>query len=118
MDDDYAALIAAGEVWVLVESGRVVGLLVLRAAADHLVVDNVAVDPQLQGRGHGRVLLAFAERRAAELGLPELLLYTNSRMTENIELYRRLGWRDYDRHNERGFHRVYFRKQVRPPHRA
>jgi len=33
-------------------------------------------------------------------------------MTENIDLYRRLGWHDYDRHFERGFMRVYFRKRL------
>src|SRR5690242_4603686 len=114
MDSDYAALIAAGEVHILEADGRTVGLVIVRELGDHLVVDNVAVDPDHQGRGHGRALLAFAERRAAELGLDELRLYTNALMTENIALYRRLGWRDYDRHSERGFTRVYFRKRLAP----
>ncbi len=112
MDSDYPALIAAGQVQLLDDGGRTVGLVIVRDLGDHLVVDNVAVDPDHQGRGHGRVLLAFAERRAAELGLRELRLYTNALMTENIALYRRLGWRDYDRHSERGFMRVYFRKRL------
>jgi ribosomal protein S18 acetylase RimI-like enzyme len=115
MDSDYAALIGAGEVHLLDDGGRAVGLVIVRDLGDHLVVDNVAVDPEHQGRGHGRALLAFAERRAAELGLTELRLYTNALMTENIALYRRLGWRDYDRHSERGFMRVYFRKQLAMP---
>jgi ribosomal protein S18 acetylase RimI-like enzyme len=112
MDNDYAALIAAGVVFVLADGARTAGIVVVHAEADHLVIDNVAVDPDLQGRGHGHALLAFAEARAAELGLPEIRLYTNARMTENIDLYRRLGWRDFDRHQERGFLRVYFRKPV------
>jgi ribosomal protein S18 acetylase RimI-like enzyme len=115
MDGDYAALIGAGEVHLLDDGGRTVGLVIVRDLGDHLVVDNVAVDPDHQGRGHGRALLAFAERRAAELGLTELRLYTNALMTENIALYRRLGWRDYDRHSERGFMRVYFRKRLAMP---
>jgi ribosomal protein S18 acetylase RimI-like enzyme len=114
MDSDYAALIAAGQVNLLIDGGRAVGLVIIRNLGDHLVVDNVAVDPDRQGRGHGRALLAFAERRAAELGLAELRLYTNAGMTENIALYRRLGWHDYDRHVERGFTRVYFRKRLDP----
>ena len=114
MDSDHAASIAAGHVYVLTDGGRIVGLVIVRNLEDHLVVDNVAVDPDRQGRGHGRELLAFAERRAAALGLAELRLYTNARMTENIALYRRLGWRAYDRHSERGFMRVYFRKRLEP----
>jgi ribosomal protein S18 acetylase RimI-like enzyme len=110
LDDDYGALIEAGEVQVLEADGAVAGILVLRPERDHLVVVNIAVDPDLQGRGHGRALLAFAERRAAELGLPELRLYTNALMTENIELYRSLGWSEDDRRHERGFFRVHFRK--------
>jgi ribosomal protein S18 acetylase RimI-like enzyme len=112
MDDDYGARIAAGEVSVLEDGERMVGIVVLRRAADHLLVDNVAVTPELQGRGHGRALLAFAEERAAALGVPELRLYTHARMTENIDLYRRLGWREYDRRVEWGFSRVYLRKRL------
>jgi ribosomal protein S18 acetylase RimI-like enzyme len=115
MDSDYAGLIAAGQVHLLDADGRTVGLVILSDLGDHLLVDNVAVDPDHQGRGHGRALLAFAERRAAELGLAELRLYTHALMTENIALYRRLGWRDYDRHSERGFTRVYFLKRLATP---
>jgi GNAT superfamily N-acetyltransferase len=64
MLEDYAALIRAGEVWVLAEGGEVLGVLVIRPAEDHLFVDNVAVAPGHQGRGLGRELVAFAEARA------------------------------------------------------
>jgi ribosomal protein S18 acetylase RimI-like enzyme len=112
MDEDYAALIAAGEVFLLSAADRLVGLIVLRPAPDHLLVDNVAVEPDLQGRGNGRALLAFAEEQARALGLTELRLYTNAAMIENIELYRRLGWREHDRRIQSGFARVYFRRPL------
>jgi ribosomal protein S18 acetylase RimI-like enzyme len=112
MDSDYAALIGAGEVHLLDDGGRAVGLVIVRDLGDHLVVDNVAVDPEHQGRGHGRALLAFAERRAAELGLTELRLYTNALMTENIALYGRLGFRETDRRHDAGFDRVFMSKDV------
>jgi ribosomal protein S18 acetylase RimI-like enzyme len=54
MDSDYAALIGAGEVHLLDDGGRTVGLVIVRDLGDHLVIDNVAVDPDHQGRGHGR----------------------------------------------------------------
>ena len=66
MLEDYAALIRAGEVWVLAgeAGGEVIGVLVMRPAEDHLFVGNVAVAPGHQGRGLGRELVAFAEQRA------------------------------------------------------
>ncbi len=86
MLEDYTALIRAGEVWVLAEGGEVLGVLVMRPAEDHLFVDNVAVAPRHQGKGLGRELVAFAEEKAAEHGLPEVRLYTNEKMHENLDL--------------------------------
>ena len=73
-------------------------------------MENIAVRPACQGRGVGRALLAHADSTATDLGLAELTLYTNSAMTENIELYSRLGWRETHRRTERGFQRVFFSK--------
>jgi hypothetical protein len=56
--------------------------------------------------------LACAESLAADLGLPELRLYTNAAMTENLKLYPRLGYGETGRHSERGFERVYFSKSL------
>lgn len=89
LDADYAELIAAGSVYV---TDDVDGVLVLTVEEDALVVDNVAVRPDRQGRGIGRQLLAFAEQRAVELGLPAVRLYAHERMTSNVELYERLGY--------------------------
>ena len=112
MDADYAALVAGGDVFVLAEP-EVVGVLVLRPTdGGALMVENVAVDPDRQGAGLGPMLLEFAERQAAERDVRELRLYTHERMTENIELYERLGWAEYDRLIEHGFARVFMRKQV------
>ncbi len=108
MDDDYAELAAAGNLWVL---EGLAGVVVLRAEDEHLLVDNLAVDPDLQGGGLGRRLLAFAEEEARRRGLGELRLYTNAAMTENIDLYTRLGWEEYDRRLEGSYARVYFRKR-------
>lgn len=112
MDSDPDELIRTEEVFVLDDGAAIVGLIVLRCGRDYMLVENVAVDPSLQHRGHGRALLAFAEKHGRELGFGELRLYTNEAMTENIELYPRLGWREYDRRVEDGFSRVYYRKPV------
>jgi ribosomal protein S18 acetylase RimI-like enzyme len=109
---DYGALVNEGAVTVAVDGGSIVGVLVLRPQQDSLLLENVAVAPQKQGRGIGRALLAFAERRARELDLPKVTLYTNSRMTENLSLYPRLGYVEVGRRVEAGFDRVLFEKTL------
>ena len=62
MTDDYAAHVASGNVWVLLVDGEVIGLAVLLTVPDHLLLDNVAVVPEKQRQGFGRLLIGFAER--------------------------------------------------------
>ncbi|HKF72024.1 MAG TPA: GNAT family N-acetyltransferase [Stellaceae bacterium] len=109
---DYAALIAAGEVHVLEDGGKPAALIVLRPDEGALFIENIAVDPVIQGKGHGRALLAFAETEARRLGLGFLRLYTNAAMTENLAYYPRLGFRETDRREEDGYSRVFFEKRV------
>jgi ribosomal protein S18 acetylase RimI-like enzyme len=110
MDADYAALIAAGLVTVAERDGALAGLLVLIPMDDHLLVENVAVDPAAQRSGLGRRLMAHAEGEARERGLPALRLYTNEKMVENLAWYPRLGYRETERRAESGFARVFFEK--------
>ena len=110
MLDDYAARIAAGQVWVAEQSGCIAGVLVLEERPDRLLLDNVAVDPGWQGRGIGRALIGFAEAEARRLEWHELHLYTHALMTENRALYRRIGFVDIARVQEKGFDRVYMAK--------
>lgn len=113
MLDDYALKLREATVLVA-EDGVLVGVIVLSARSDHLLIENVAVDPSRQGQGVGRALLAVAERHAAELGLGELRLYTNAAMTENLRFYPRLGYVEVARRVDDGFDRVYFAKLAPP----
>ena len=110
MDDDYAALIAAGQVHLLDAAGAIEGIVVLIPEADAMLLDNVAVAPDAQGRGLGLFLISHAEAVARAAGYRALRLYTHERMTENIALYRRLGFVETHRAEEKGFRRVYMTK--------
>jgi ribosomal protein S18 acetylase RimI-like enzyme len=114
MDADYEAAVRAGHVWVAEQDGRVIGLIVLVPSTDHLLVENVAVDPAQQGAGAGSRLLRHAEEVARAHGLYELRLYTHEQMTENLAFYRRRGFRETERRRELGFARVFFSKRIRP----
>ena len=63
------------------------------AEGEHLLIENVAVAPEFQGRGLGRKLMAHAEQIAASSGFGETRLYTNKLFADNIALYRKLGYR-------------------------
>lgn len=106
MNDDYAALIAEGKVW-RDEGGEAVCVLIEKDGA--LLLDNIAVSPDAQGRGLGRGMVAFAAAEARRRGLPAVVLYTHVRMAANIALYARLGFRETHRAHEGGFDRVYMR---------
>jgi ribosomal protein S18 acetylase RimI-like enzyme len=112
MDDDYAAEVANGRVHVLEDDDRVVGLIVLLEADDHLLVQNIAVAPGCQGQGCGRELLAFAEAEAERAGVPEMRLYTHEKMDTNIAWYLRNGWALQSRAEQDRFRRVFFAKRV------
>jgi ribosomal protein S18 acetylase RimI-like enzyme len=112
MDDDYAEKVAQGHTLVAEDGEALVGLLVLVHGDDHLLLENVAVDPNSQGEGIGRVLLDHAEATARELRLPVVRLYTNAAMTRNLEMYRRRGYREDARETINGFNRVFLSKRV------
>jgi ribosomal protein S18 acetylase RimI-like enzyme len=115
MDDDYAEKVRESQVFVADDGSGVTGLIVLIAAPHHLLIENVAVDPNRQRTGLGRALMTYAETYAHEHGLRELRLYTNATMTENLTLYPRLGYTEVDRRTEGGFQRVFFSKPTTPP---
>jgi GNAT superfamily N-acetyltransferase len=113
MGDDYRARIAAGEAWVLTgEDGALLGVLVLVDEPDALLLDNVAVAEGERGKGHGHRLIAFAESEAVRRGYRTLRLFTNVKMTENIDRYRRLGFVETHRAGEHGFARVFMAKRL------
>jgi ribosomal protein S18 acetylase RimI-like enzyme len=109
---DYAALVAAGAVWVVTAGTSLAGIIVLRPHADHLLIENVAVSPAHQGQGFGRRLLAFAEQEARRQGHAEVRLYTHVRMHENLKLYASLGYEEIGRGHEAGYDRVFLRKRL------
>jgi ribosomal protein S18 acetylase RimI-like enzyme len=95
--EDYAPRVARGEVWLLEEDSELAGLIVLERHADHAMIFSVAVAPAFQGKKLGIALLDFAEDKARLWGLPEVRLYTNSRMERNIALYSAYGYRETGR---------------------
>jgi GNAT superfamily N-acetyltransferase len=122
MLDDYAARIAADQVWVLPDAdgiGGVLpdadgigGVLVLEDGPDCFLLDNIAVRPDRQGLGFGRTLMDFAEAEAVRCGWGAITLYTHVLMVENIAIYAARGYVERERRSEKGFDRVYMEKRL------
>jgi ribosomal protein S18 acetylase RimI-like enzyme len=112
MLDNYVQRIADAQAWVLEDAGRIVGVLVLEETPAGLLLDNIAVLPECQGTGHGRALLQFADAEARRRGFAEIHLYTHAMMTENVTLYRRIGYAETRRVTEKGYDRIYMTKRL------
>ena len=112
MTADYDAALRDHRFDLLYVDGALAALIETISQPDHLLIENVAVLPAFQGRGLGRKLLAHAEGLAAAQGYGEIRLYTNQRFAENVELYRRVGYRvDREETGERGV-TVHMSKQL------
>ena len=112
MRDDYSALIGDERVYVFEEDMTIHGVLVLIPERDAMLLDNIAVSPDAQGRGYGKILMQFAEDQARKVGLKDIRLYTQDIMTENISLYTRLGYVETHRAEAIGLMRVYMTKVI------
>ena len=109
---DFAASIENEDLYVIEADEKICGFVVFYARDDHIHLGNVALDPRFQGRGLGMRLIEFVEQRARADGYAQVKLYTNAKMTENLGLYPRLGYQQFDRRIEDGFDRVYFEKTL------
>lgn len=101
-----AADIANARLFLLLSTGRCVGLVTLDASADPayatipwtmlepaLVVHRLCVDPLCQGKGFGGCLMDFAERHATQEGFASIRLDAYSGNPGAVALYRRRGYR-------------------------
>ena len=97
MITDHLGWIRDGLVWVLKDDDTLCGSIILLPGDDELLIYSVAIDPDRQGKGYGRILMGAAEDQARALGFTSVMLYTNEKMTENIRFYEKLGYERYGR---------------------
>ena len=114
MLDDYPALISQGAVHILEHVGELAGVVILIPEDGAMLLHCVAVRPDAQGLGLGRLLLTFAETKAREAGYDVIRLITNQAMTENQAIYRHYGYAETHRGEVQGRHAVYMAKQLSP----
>ncbi len=108
--------LARGDVRVAIEGDAILGFASLVPHGDALEVDLLAVAPEAQRRGIGRILLDDAEARARAAGLARLELHTAAMFGHLLRLYASAGYRETHRglpsHGADAFERVYFEKRL------
>ncbi len=112
MRADYEADVAAQRVVVIATGDAIRGYMVAWPEDGAYFIENIGVDPDCQGEGLGRRLIDHAAAEAERLRLPALTLYTNAAMTENLAMYARIGFVETHRVIEKGFDRVYLRRDL------
>jgi RimJ/RimL family protein N-acetyltransferase/N-acetylglutamate synthase-like GNAT family acetyltransferase len=88
---DYAAVLGDHEIWVAEGEGHLAACAVLQTTGEPTIF-SLAVHPDDQGKRYGDAILAFSEKRLAELGARAVALYTNLKLEERIGWYARKGY--------------------------
>ena len=113
MTADYDRAVAAHLIDLWEEGGELLALIEVIPAEDHLLIENIAVRPDQQGRGIGGRLLDHAEGLARSLRLDEIRLYTNAAFAGNLAFYARRGYQEYRRSTViPGSITVYMKKKI------
>jgi N-acetylglutamate synthase-like GNAT family acetyltransferase len=97
MGADYERAVAEHIVDVWEENGELLGLIEMIPEVDCLLVENIAIRPDQQGKGVGEKLLHHAERLALSLGLDSVRLYTNAAFESNLQFYACRGYQEFQR---------------------
>lgn len=77
---------------VAVQSGVVIGYAGMWLIFDEAHITNVAIAPEMRGRGHGRTLMLFMMRLAASLGAESMTLEVRESNLAAQSLYASLGF--------------------------
>ena len=97
MTADYARAVVEHLVDLWEEEGELLALIEMIPAASHLLIENIAVRPDQQGKGLGERLLRQADMLAISLGFGEVQLYTNGAFASNLSFYARRGYQEFQR---------------------
>ena len=108
---DYAHHIAHDTIITSYHDDVLVGFGVIIDKDDGLWLETIAVADGYRGQGIGTKLLAEIERYIAQRA-HSYQLYTNEKMTQNMDWYLRLGFTITAVKEEEGFQRIYFKKEL------
>ena len=103
----------AGVFLVVVEDGEDIGCGgIKRLTPTRYEIKHLWIQPRMQGRGFGRVLLTELEQRARDFGATEVVLDTNASLTAAGSMYRSGGYVEIAPYNDNPNATNWYRKSV------
>jgi N-acetylglutamate synthase-like GNAT family acetyltransferase len=115
MTADYERAVSEHVIDLYEQGGELLGLVEMIPQPDHLLIENIAVRPDQQGKGLGDILLQHAEGHARTLGIGETRLYTNAMFAANLAFYAKRGYSEFRRETlAPGAVAVHMRKSMGP----
>jgi N-acetylglutamate synthase-like GNAT family acetyltransferase len=113
MTADYDQAVKQHLIDLYEEGGELLALIEMVVETGHLLIENIAVRTDQQGKGIGDRLVRHAEDVAASMNMREVRLLTNVAMLSNIAFYSKRGFEEYDRRTlPTGRHAVFMRKTL------
>lgn len=92
---EEAILKGGGAILFARQEGRIIGTVALKYSEEgSLELTKMAVDKPYRGLGAGKLLCQAAIRKAAAMGAPKLILYSQTRLPAAIAIYRKMGFRE------------------------
>jgi GNAT superfamily N-acetyltransferase len=92
MTVDYDKAVLASHVDILWFDGVPVAVVVFERKEDSLYIDNLAVEPEAQGKSYGLQLLRHVEQVARDENIGRLTLLTNGAFASNVSFYQSHGF--------------------------
>ncbi len=115
MSADYERAVSEHVIDLYEQGDELLGLVEMIPQSDHLLIENIAVRPDQQGKGLGDILLQHAEDHARTLGVGETRLYTNAMFAANLAFYAKGGYSEFRRETlAPGAVAVHMRKPIGP----
>ena len=99
-------------VFVCEKENKIIAFAILVIKDGNIFLDNLAVEPLFQQNNIGTAFISFIEHYLIKEKFDFYQLYTNKKMIENIAWYQIIGFKKIREVTEKGFHRVYFQKQL------
>ena len=116
MNVDYDHAVRAHQIDLAYLDGELAGVIEIIPAADHLLLENLAITPAHQRKGLGRRLMARVEALARARGMTLVRLYTNKAFASNLAFYQKLGYAiEREEPIKGGGTLVHFAKTLRNP---
>jgi len=99
-DPQKTILSNGGYIYLAKENNRIIGTAGLaREERSVFELVKMSVSPAYRGKGIGKLLIEKCLNKARELNAQKIFLYSNSRLTTAIELYKKYGFIHIDASN-------------------